>query len=150
VSPVVASSTNPRKLKALEICQIYIDGASRGNPGPASIGVHMVDPEGQAVAQISETIGIQTNNVAEYFAFLYALQEALARQVRTLEILTDSQLLARQFSGEYKVKDANIRLLHRLAKRLASYFDSCEVRHIARENNIAADKLANEALDRAM
>ncbi len=126
---------------------IHIDGASRGNPGPASVGVEIKDREHGVIKTVSHAIGTATNNVAEYSALLVALEEALVLRAQSLEIYTDSQLLARQFSGEYKVKDPFIRVLFRHAKRLVPFFKSCKVHHVAREENKNADKLANEALD---
>src|SRR5687768_14587751 len=90
---------------------IYVDGASRGNPGPASVGVDIRDEKGKAVKSVSDYIGTATNNVAEYFGLITALQEAAALQVRKVQIFTDSELLARQFSGEYKTKEPFLRLL---------------------------------------
>ena len=126
---------------------IYIDGASRGNPGPASFGVEIRNTRREVVKTLSASLGTTTNNVAEYFALVNALEEALILGASKAHIFTDSELLARQFSGEYKVKDPFIRLLYRHAKRLAGRLNACEVQHIPREENKAADKLANDALD---
>lgn len=129
--------------------QIYVDGASRGNPGPASIGVLILDSDGQPVRTLAEFIGVATNNTAEYSALIYALQEALSLGARRVSVKTDSQLMARQFTGEYQVKEPHVKLLHRIVKRLAVYFDQCTVTHIPREENREADRLANRALDAA-
>lgn len=127
--------------------QIFVDGASRGNPGPSSVGAVLLDSEGQVLREISEPIGVATNNIAEYFALIYALQEALAQGARRVTVKTDSQLMARQFTGEYKTKEPHVKLLHAIVKRLARYFEHCSVTHVPREENSEADKLANRALD---
>ena len=134
----------PRSVKALVI---HIDGASRGNPGPSSAGAEIRDTEGEMVKTVSEYIGTATNNVAEYFALIFALEEAAILGAEKVEVYSDSELLCRQFDGKYKVKDEVIRLLYRQVKRLATHFASCAVHHIPREKNQHADRLANEALD---
>ena len=97
---------------------IHIDGACRGNPGQASVGVEIKDSIQKIVKTISWCIGTTTNNVAEYFALICALEDAAILQAKEIEIYTDSQLLARQMSGEYRVKEPLIRLLNRQANRL--------------------------------
>src|SRR3989344_3085597 len=126
---------------------IHVDGASRGNPGPASVGVEIRDEKGKVVKTVSDYIGTTTNNVAEYFGLITALQEAAILRAGKVHIFTDSELLAKQFSGEYKTKEPFLRLLAHQAKRLSGFFDECRVTHVPREENKAADKLANEALD---
>lgn len=127
--------------------QIFVDGASRGNPGPASIGVLILNPSGETVKTLSEPIGVATNNIAEYFALIYALQEAIALGARRVSVKTDSQLMARQFTGEYETREPHVKLLHRIVKRLASYFERCSVTHIPREENREADRLAGKAVE---
>lgn len=127
--------------------QIFVDGASRGNPGPASVGVLILDSEGETLKTISEFIGTATNNIAEYFALIYALQEALALGAVQVAVKTDSQLMARQFSGEYKTREPHVMLLHKIVKRLAGYFERCSVTHIPREENHEADRLAARAVE---
>lgn len=139
-------ATKPAVSKNL---QIFVDGASRGNPGPSSIGVLILDSEGQTVKTLSESIGVATNNIAEYSALIYALQEALSLGANRVAVKTDSQLMARQYSGEYQVKEPHVKILHRIVKRLAAYFEQCLVTHIPREENKEADRLANRALDAA-
>lgn len=129
--------------------QIFVDGACRGNPGPSSIGVLLLDSDGQTVQTLSEFIGTATNNIAEYSALIYALQEALALGAHRVAVKTDSQLMARQFSGEYQVKEPHVKILYRIVKRLAAYFESCTVTHIPREENREADRLANRAIEAA-
>jgi ribonuclease HI len=126
---------------------IFVDGASRGNPGPASIGALILDKEGETLKTLSERIGIATNNIAEYFALIYALQEAVAMGASIVHVKTDSQLMARQFTGEYETREPHVKLMHRIVKRLAGYFERCTVTHIPREENREADRLAARAVE---
>ena len=126
--------------------EVYIDGASRGNPGPAGIGVVFMDGKARPVRQLSRYLGETTNNVAEYLALVYALQEALRAGYAALTVKTDSELLARQFSGRYRVRDARLRLFHDLARHLAEAFSACQVQHVPREQNALADRLAGRAI----
>ena len=126
----------------------YIDGASRGNPGPASAGVVFQNTAGRTIKNLSIRIGNATNNVAEYSALIFALQEAVLMRVKELEIFTDSELLAKQFNGEYKIKEDTIRVLYSLAAHLRQSFEHLSVTHIPRERNKLADSEANKALDR--
>jgi ribonuclease HI len=128
--------------------RIHIDGASRGNPGPASAGVSICNSKNKVVSSVSEYIGVTTNNVAEYFSLIYALQEALRLQAKQVLIFTDSELLSKQWSGEYKVKDPVMKLMHRQAQHLRKYFEDCQLSHVPREENKEADRLANEALEK--
>ena len=124
---------------------IQIDGASKGNPGPAGIGVILISDSGE-VHEISEYVGVATNNVAEYLALLTALEEALIRGVKRLAIQTDSELLAKQINREYNVKSQNLRFLFRRARRLMAGFEEVTVSYIPREQNTRADMLAQEAV----
>jgi len=124
---------------------IQIDGASKGNPGPAGIGVVLVEGSGE-VHEISEYVGMATNNVAEYLALLTALEEALIRGAERLTIQTDSELLAKQINREYNVRKQNLRFLFRRAKRLMTGFQEVTVSHVPREQNERADRLAQEAV----
>lgn len=126
---------------------IFVDGASRGNPGPASIGALILDPQGETVKTLSERIGVATNNIAEYSALIYALQEALHLGASVVHVKTDSQLMARQFTGEYETREPHVKLLHRIVKRLAGYFERCTVTHVPREENREADRLAAKAVE---
>jgi ribonuclease HI len=128
-------------------CEVYIDGASRGNPGPAGIGAVFLNGEGGAIHRLSRYLGETTNNVAEYLALLYALQAALREGYQDLTVKSDSELLVRQLSGAYRVRDATLRLLHDLARELMAAFRRCTVQHIPRAQNAEADRLANAALD---
>ena len=129
-------------MKALEI---YIDGASKGNPGPSGVGV-VICRDGETIKNISSYIGHATNNVAEYTALIYALEEALIMKAESLKINTDSQLLHRQLKGIYKVKHPNMISLHERAKHLLSGFKKVVIHNIPREKNCGADKLATEAV----
>ena len=133
-----------------EAALIYIDGASWGNPGPAGVGVVIQAANGRPGAQLSKYLGEATNNVAEYAALLYALAEAQARGLRRVMIRTDSELLARQINGDYRVRDGTLRLLHDLAKHLMRGFAQCTVEHVSRNENTQADRLATEAVEGRM
>lgn len=129
--------------------EIYIDGASKGNPGPAGIGV-IICKDAEVVKNISTFIGNATNNFAEYTALIYGLQEALLLKAERVKINTDSQLLYRQIKREYKVKNANIIGLYNQVLHLMSGFNAVEMNHIPRENNRGADKLASKAIKQAI
>jgi len=126
---------------------IYIDGASKGNPGESGIGVSIYEG-GKLLKNLSEYIGITTNNVAEYTALIFALQEAHMQKMNHVKINTDSQLLCRQINGEYKVKDTNLKLLHKIATHLISGLKNIEIVNIPREKNRSADKLATIAVEK--
>ncbi|MCM8779693.1 MAG: ribonuclease HI family protein [Candidatus Omnitrophica bacterium] len=128
--------------------EIYIDGAAKGNPGPAGVGV-VVSQDGVTLNNISAYIGETTNNLAEYTALIYGLQEALILKAKNVKVFTDSQLLARQLAGEYKVKDSDIKILYNQAKHIISSFENISVKHISRQENKGADKLANLAIKKA-
>ena len=125
----------------------YVDGAARGNPGPAAAGVVLQTLSGETVKTLSIALGSTTNNVAEYAALVLALQEALLLGVKELHVHTDSELVARQWSGDYKVKDASLRVLFTLATHLKQGFQKLQVTHVPRERNKLADEAANRALD---
>ena len=124
-----------------------IDGGSRGNPGPASYGVVIRDPRGQVIAKLKKYIGRSTNNVAEYYGLIAALDYAQQHGIRALHIQSDSELLVRQMCGQYKVKSPELRPLYERARKMAQGFDSFKIDHVYREQNAEADALANEALD---
>src|SRR4030042_76297 len=125
--------------------EIYIDGASKGNPGPSGIGV-VICRDSQTIKNISSYIGNATNNVAEYTALIYALQEALLLKAQTLTINTDSELLCRQVNKIYKIKNPNILGLYNQAMNLMPAFKQVTVNSIPREKNRGADKLATKAI----
>lgn len=129
--------------------EIYIDGAAKGNPGPAGIGA-IICRKGETLKNISSYIGNATNNIAEYTALIYALQEALILKADCLEIKTDSQLLYRQLKKEYKVKSQNIVGLYNQAIHLLKAFKEVVLINIPREENRGADKLATLAVKEAL
>ena len=133
-------------MKPTRSCNIYIDGASRGNPGPAGIGVVFIDGDDKPVRQLSKYLGETTNNVAEYLALVYALQEALLAGYTAVAVKTDSELLARQVNGQYKVRDPQLRLLHGLVLHLTPGFTRWVIEHVPRTQNTLADRLAGQAV----
>jgi ribonuclease HI len=124
-----------------------IDGGSRGNPGPAAYGVVIRDPRGEIVARLKKYIGRTTNNVAEYYGLIAALDYAQSNRIRALHIESDSELLVKQMRGQYKVKSADLQPLFERAKKMSQSFTSFQIRHVYREQNREADALANEAMD---
>jgi ribonuclease HI len=126
-----------------------IDGASRGNPGPASYAVVLRDPEGKIALELAKHIGRETNNVAEYFALLAALDYAASHNIAALRVRSDSELLVRQMQGRYKVKSADLKPLHERATKLSRQLQYFAIEHVRRELNRDADALANVALDSA-
>jgi ribonuclease HI len=128
---------------------IYIDGAARGNPGPAGAGIVIVDEKGNSISDISKFLGNATNNVAEYTALIFGMEEARNLEAESLTINTDSELLAKQLGGEYKVKNPALKELHSKVMRLLDSFSDVMVNNIPREENKGADKLANKAIDDA-
>ena len=126
----------------------YIDGGSRGNPGPAGYGVVIQDTGGQTIETLSEFLGTATNNVAEYRALLAALEHAARRQQQRLRVRCDSELVVRQMQGRYRVQSPDLKPLFERAQELARRLDHFSMESIPREENRAADRLANEAMDR--
>ncbi|MDO8734498.1 MAG: ribonuclease HI family protein [Elusimicrobiota bacterium] len=126
---------------------IHIDGASRGNPGPSGIGIVVKDISGKVVKNIKKYIGIVTNNTAEYSAFLTALVEAEKLGANKIKIFLDSELVYKQYLGEYRTNDKNLKEHLKKIREKEKKFLSVEVTHIPRENNKEADKLANIAIN---
>lgn len=126
----------------------YSDGASRGNPGPAAIGAVIYDPEGREAYRLGRGIGTATNNEAEYRAAIAALEAALALGARRIDLRMDSELVVRQMSGRYRVRNPRLARLYARILALRQRFDEVVVRHIPRTENGLADALANEALTR--
>src|SRR5271156_1022524 len=126
-----------------------IDGASRGNPGPASYAVVLRDPAGKIALELAKNIGRETNNVAEYFALLAALDYAASHNIAALRVRSDSELLVRQMQGRYKVKSPDLKPLHERASKLSRQLQYFAIEHVRRELNRDADALANVALDSA-
>jgi ribonuclease HI len=129
--------------------RLSTDGGARGNPGPAAFGYVLEAEDGTVLDARGETIGVATNNVAEYRALLAGLASALERGVEELEVVSDSELLVRQMRGEYKVKSPTLRELVDEAQALADRFESVRYTAVRREHNELADRLVNEALDSA-
>src|SRR5579863_10211971 len=119
-----------------------IDGASRGNPGPAAYAV-VLKVDGEKLSEVSGPLGRATNNVAEYRALLAALEYALAHGHSRLKVFSDSELLVRQIQGRYKVKSLDLKPLHDLARKMAARLEAFSIEHVPRERNREADRLAN-------
>jgi ribonuclease HI len=128
----------------------HSDGGARGNPGPAGYGVVIKDESGRTVAALSEYLGHQTNNFAEYQGLIAALEYAIKHGPKALKLISDSELLVRQIKGIYKVKNAVLQDLHARAKELIAQLDWFSIGHAFREQNQDADRLANEAMDKGM
>jgi ribonuclease HI len=127
--------------------KLFTDGGARGNPGPAAFAYVLEAADGTVLAAHGETIGVATNNVAEYRGLVAGLTKALELAVPEIEVLSDSELLVKQMRGEYKVKNEALRDLSLQATKLARQLDKVEYRHVRRELNELADTLVNEALD---
>ncbi|MCM8781999.1 MAG: ribonuclease HI family protein [Candidatus Omnitrophica bacterium] len=130
-----------------KIVEIFIDGASRGNPGPAGLGVVIKDEARNIIKEFYKYIGNATNNIAEYNALVYGLQEAHMLGVEEIILNLDSELVAQQLKGEFRVKDPQIKLLFDQAIHLINGFKKFKINHISREENKEADKLANKAIN---
>ncbi len=129
--------------------RVHIDGASRGNPGPAGIGVAFLGPDGTVIERLHRGIGEATNNVAEYSALLAALEQAETMGVKELEVYSDSELLVRQLQGRYQVKHPSLRPLYAAAKTRIATLRRFAIHHVPRELNAEADRLANRGIDEA-
>jgi ribonuclease HI len=140
-----AADTAPQ----LPMTTAFTDGGARGNPGPSGYGVHIVSPTGATLAELSQFIGIQTNNIAEYSALLAALDWALSNGVRHLRVVSDSELMVRQMQGRYQVSSPLLRPLYEEARRRARQLELFRIEHVLRGKNKRADQLANTAMDAA-
>jgi ribonuclease HI len=129
---------------------IYSDGGARGNPGPAAYGVVIFNEAGQVVVKLKKYLGVLTNNQAEYEGVAAGLEKAAALRASEIDVYVDSELIAKQLQGEYKIKNAALRLLAAKVLALTNKFTQVRFRHISRENNKLADRLVNEALDEAV
>jgi ribonuclease HI len=125
----------------------YIDGGSRGNPGPAGYGVAINDAAGHRIAELSDYLGVQTNNFAEYSGLLAALEYAVKHGHKALKVVSDSELLVKQMRGEYKVRNETLQQMAHEARGLIRRLESFQIRHVLREQNREADGLANRAMD---
>jgi ribonuclease HI len=126
---------------------ICVDGAARGNPGPAAIGATIRDEKGKLMVRISQRIGITTNNQAEYQAIMAALEKAINLGAKHIELKSDSELVVKQINGRYRVKNKALQPLYQKVKQLIGALGDFTIAHIPREQNAEADKLANKALD---
>jgi ribonuclease HI len=141
----------PRPAKAPQHYLLaHSDGGARGNPGPAGYGVAIHDESGKKIATLSQYLGHQTNNFAEYQGLIAALEYAVKHGHKALKLVSDSELLVRQMKGIYKVKNAALQDLHARAKELIAKLDWFQIEHSLREHNHEADRLANEAMDKGM
>jgi ribonuclease HI len=129
---------------------IYIDGASKGNPGRAGAGIWITNGEGRKISEVSRYLGHKTNNEAEYWALLLGLREAKRLEGESIQIFTDSELVERQIKGVYRVKDLNLKALYKIVLQNLKTFSSFEIRSVPREENKDADRLANQAIQRRM
>lgn len=127
--------------------RLFTDGAARGNPGPAGLGVVLEDDEGMRLWGGHRYLGTATNNQAEYMALIEGLQEATRWKPGRLEVYLDSQLVVEQLAGRYRVKNSDLRPLHARAQQLLQGFGQAAVMHVPREKNRGADALANRAID---
>ncbi|MEM1659413.1 MAG: ribonuclease HI family protein [Candidatus Jordarchaeales archaeon] len=128
--------------------KVFVDGASRGNPGPAGIGFVIIDSGGRILERRGRYVGVATNNQAEYLALIEALEACIKAGASRVEVFSDSELLVKQMKGEYRVRNPHLIALHRKARELEKLFNDVTYHHIPREANLQADKLANEAIDR--
>lgn len=126
---------------------VYVDGASRGNPGRAGAGAVIKDGEGKVVKRLKRSLGITTNNIAEYKALIMGLKEAKRLGLSHVKIFADSELVVKQLKGEYRVKNEGLKPLHSEARDLAYGFKGFTITYISRDKNTEADKLANKAID---
>jgi probable phosphoglycerate mutase len=142
-APSAAGTPSPR-------FTAHCDGGSRGNPGPSGYGAVIEDAKGQVVAELSEYLGIQTNNYAEYSGLLGVLKWSVEHNVKHLRVVSDSELMVKQMQGKYKVASPILRPLFEEARKLSRNIASFEIRHTLRGGNKQADKLANDAMDKGM
>jgi len=126
---------------------ICTDGAARGNPGPAAIGVTIKDEKGNLLASISRRIGITTNNQAEYMAIITALEKVVSLGAKRVDVRADSELIVKQINGRYRVKNIALRSLYQKVVQLIGSLEDFTISYIPRRQNSEADKLANRALD---
>ncbi len=134
----------------MRVVHLHTDGASRGNPGPAALGVVITDAQGGVLQEIGEYLGTRTNNFAEYRALQRGMEAARALGAEAVHCFLDSQLVVRQLTGQYRVRHAQIRPLFEEVQRLSRTFRRVTYTHVLRADNAAADALANQALDEAL
>jgi ribonuclease HI len=137
-------------VKAPTTLTVHVDGGARGNPGPAAIGIVVATPEGEVLDEVAERIGVATNNVAEYQAVLRGIQRAAELGASRVELINDSELVARQLQGRYKVKHPAMKPLYEQAMAGLRGFAGWTIRNVPRAENARADELVNAALDGEM
>ncbi len=145
-----AEAPAPPKNQAGGWINAHCDGGARGNPGPAGYGALIQDDQGAVLAELSEFLGIRTNNYAEYSGLLGCLQYALDHGHRRLRVVSDSELMVKQIQGKYKVNSPDLKPLWQEAKNRIAKLEAFEISHALRHKNKDADRLANEAMDRGM
>lgn len=144
------SNDSTRKSSTGNWAVAYTDGGSRGNPGPSGYGVVIQGEDGQVLGELSEFLGMRTNNVAEYSGLLAALEFALAKGHPRLRVVSDSELMVKQIRGQYRVQSPDLRPLYEEAKRRIAKLEAFQIEHVLRGKNKKADELANQAMDRGM
>ena len=126
---------------------VHTDGASRGNPGEAGVGIVFCKPDGEVVHEVADYLGVETNNVAEYKAMLRALDEVVKLNATKIKFFSDSELMVKQINGQYKVKHPNLQPLYQEVKNKLARLEAYTVEHVRREKNHNADRLANQGID---
>jgi ribonuclease HI len=149
-SPAARDLFSPHDNPPEQYLVAFSDGGARGNPGPSGYGVVIQDEAGRKVAALSEYLGHQTNNFAEYQGLIAALEYAVTNGHKALKVISDSELLVRQIKGIYRVKNAALQDLHRRAKELIAQLAWFSIGHVLRGHNEEADRLANAAMDKGM
>lgn len=144
----VPSPAKPSDFTPLEgAYSMYVDGASRGNPGAAGAGAHIDNPDGTTLVELCRHLGEATNNIAEYSALLLGLKEAEVLGIKNLDAYADSELMVKQIKGIYRVKNEGLKPLYEEAKRIIAAFERFTISHVRREFNSKADGLANRGID---
>src|SRR5271167_4184675 len=145
-----SSASSPSSSSQNGWISAHCDGGARGNPGPAGYGALIQSADGAVIAELSEFLGLRTNNFAEYSGLLGCLDFALKNGYRKLRVVSDSELMVKQIQGKYQVKSPDLKPLYDEAKRRIAKLDGFEISHALRHKNKDADRLANEAMDRGM
>jgi ribonuclease HI len=148
--PTPSAAANPEKSPKSTWINAHCDGGARGNPGPAGYGAVIQDDHGTVLAELSEFLGMRTNNFAEYSGLLACLQYALDHHHPRLRVVSDSELMVKQIQGKYKVNSPDLRPLWQEARNRIARLDAFEISHALRHKNKDADRLANQAMDRGM
>jgi ribonuclease HI len=144
------TARQPEKTSRSVWINAHCDGGARGNPGPAGFGALLQDDQGMVLAELSEFLGIRTNNYAEYSGLLACLQYALDHDYSHLRVVSDSELMVKQVQGKYKVNSPDLKPLWQEARNRIAKLEAFEISHALRHKNKDADRLANEAMDRGM